>query len=118
MIPLLLLGAAALTATVVLVAFWKEIKQFIQRVWEKLPPIIKQQLQGAKVFIQRIARVVKNLFYYYSYNKESQKWTETVVSREVDPNSIPEDIMKKMQQGNTEKVDISDEYEQQMMLTT
>lgn len=114
MIPLLLLGALFVGGAVVLVAFWEEIKKWMANVWETLPDSVKKNLQGVKAFVEKIAKTVSNIINYYSYNKKTQKWTETSVSREVDPSEIPKDILAKMQ--GKSKVDISDEFKEQLEL--
>lgn len=116
MIPLVVLGGMAVATAVVLAIFWKEIRAWLARVWEKLPPNIKEQLQGAKAYLEKIESAVKNVFYYYSYNKQTLKWTETVISREVDPQSIPKDIADKMKRHD--KLDITEDVEKQLLVTT
>ncbi len=114
MIPVIILAGAAVIGAVVLAAFWKEIRAWLGKVWEKLPPVVKEQLQGAKAYLEKVESTMKNVFYYYSYDKEKQQWTETVVSREVSPQSIPEDILKKM--NDRAKLDITSDVEQQLTL--
>lgn len=114
MIPVVWLVGAAVVGAVVVAAFWKEIAAWLKRVWEKLPPVVKQTLQGAKSFIEKVAAAVRNVWYYYSYNQETQKWTETVVSREVDESSIPKEIRAKMK--GSSKIDITDEAEGQLKM--
>lgn len=105
MIPLVIMAGLAIAGAVVLAVFWEEIRAWMSRVWEKLPPNVKEQFQGAKAYLERIESTIKNVFYYYSYNKQTQQWTETVVGREVSLQSIPEDIQKKMK--GSSKVDIT-----------
>lgn len=114
MIPLILLGAAAVVGAVALAAFWKEIVGWIKKVYEKLPESIKQNLQGAMAFVERVEGALKNIMNYYSYNEQTQKWTETVVSREVDPSSIPDHIREKIKHSS--KVDITDELQEKLEL--
>lgn len=114
MIPLVLLGVALAAGAVALAVFWKEIVGWIKRVYEKLPASIKQNLQGAVAFVERIAGVIKNIMNYYSYNEETQKWTETTVSREVDESQIPKHIREKVKVNA--KVDITDELQEKLEL--
>lgn len=114
MIPLVLLGVALAAGAVALAVFWKEIVGWIKRVYEKLPASIKQNLQGAVAFVERIAGAIKNIMNYYSYNEETQKWTETTVSREVEPNQVPKHILDRMKTAS--KVDITDELQEKLEL--
>lgn len=118
MIPLIWLAGAAVAGLVggaIIATFWKEIVGWIKKVYEKLPPSIKQNLQGAMAFLERIDNVLKNIMNYYSFNEQTQKWTETIVTKEVDDlNSIPEHIRKKLE--NSRKVDITDELQEKLEL--
>lgn len=115
MLPLLLLaGGVALGITVAI--YWKNIKAWLERIWEKLPPIVKDYLQGALAFVRRIGDTVKNIVKYYSYNEETKKWNETVVTQEVDESTIPDHIRRKVQ-STSQEVDITDEMEKELSLT-
>ena len=114
MIPLILLGMAAAGA-IALAVFWKEIVAWVKRVIERLPESVKRNLQGATAFVEKVVGVIKNIMNYYSYDGQTKKWTETVVSREVDPSQIPKNIREKMEQGSR-KVDISDELQEKLEL--
>ncbi len=115
MIPLIWLAGAAVVGAVVLAAFWKEIVAWIEKIYAKLPPSIKENLQGAVAFVERVAGAIKNIMNYYSYNEKTEKWTETVVSREVDENQIPKHIREKLKTQN--KADITDELQEKLELT-
>ncbi len=117
MIPLVWLAGAAVGALVggaIIAAFWKEIVGWIKKVVDKLPPSVRQNLQGAMAFVEKVAGALKNIMNYYSFNEETQKWTETVVSREVDESSIPEHIREKVKLSA--KVDITDELQEKLEL--
>src|SRR5690606_37803812 len=114
MIPVVILAGIAL-AGITLAAFYKEIAIWLKHVYKKLPNSIKDNLQGAKSFLEKMDRTIKNVFYYYSFSQKNQKWTETVVSREVDQSSIPKDILEKIQ--NNEKVDITNDIERELKLS-
>lgn len=53
---------------------------------------------------------------YYSYNEETKKWNETVVTQEVDESTIPDHIRRKVQ-STSQEVDITDEMEKELSLT-
>ena len=99
MIPLIWLVGVAAIGAVALAVYWKEIVEWLKRVYEKLPDCINH---------------IKNIMNYYSYNEKTQKWTETTVSKEVNENDVPKHIREKMAQ--TAKVDISDELQEKLEL--
>lgn len=113
MLPLLLLAGGALIGAGIAI-YWKEIAAWLKRIYEKLPPIIKQYLQGALSFIQRIGNTFKNVMKYYSYNEETKKWTETVVSTEVDESKIPAKFRNKLK--STIEVETTDDLEKELKL--
>lgn len=113
MIPFVLLGAAAVGA-VALALYWKELVAWLKRVHDKLPESVKRNLQGATAFVHKLGGVVKNIMNYYSYNEKTEKWTETVVSKEVNESDIPKEIREKM--AKTAKVDITDKVQEKLEL--
>lgn len=112
MLPLIYLAGAAIIGATLVAIFWKEIDAWLKRVYEKLPPSVKENLKGGLAFVKKIGDTFKNLMLYYSYSETTQKWTETTVSREIDPKNIPDHILKKLK--SAEKVDITDELEMQL----
>ena len=118
MIPLIWLVGVAIVgaAGVALAVYWKDIVAWLSRVYDKLPDSVKQNLQGATAFVHKLSGVIKNIMNYYSYNEKTQKWTETIVSKEVNENDIPKHIREKM--AKTAKVDITDELEEKLELAT
>lgn len=115
MIPFILLGAALAGGAIVLAVFWKEIVSWVKRVMDRLPDSVKKNLEGVTAFVEKLKGVVKNIMNYYSYDQKTEKWTETVVSREVDPSQIPKNIREQMERRS--KVDISDEFQEKLELT-
>lgn len=75
MLPALLLVGGALIGAGIAI-YWKNIAEWLKRIYAKLPPVIKQYLQGALSFAQRIGSTFKNVMKYYSYNEETKKWNE------------------------------------------
>lgn len=75
MLPVLLLVGGALIGAGIAI-YWKNIAEWLKRIYAKLPPVIKQYLQGALSFAQRIGSTFKNVMKYYSYSKETKKWNE------------------------------------------
>ena len=114
MIPFILLGAAAVVGAVALAAFWKEIIQWIKKVYDKLPDSVKKNLQGAKAFLEKLGGVIKNIMKYYSYNENTGKWTETTTEREVSEDEIPKELLEKVKHKS--KLDITDDVQEKLEL--
>jgi tRNA G37 N-methylase Trm5 len=111
MLPLIWIAGAAL-AIGALAIFWKEIKTWIDRVYLKLPPSVKDNLKGLMAFVEKIDSTFKNIMVYYSFREETQKWTETTVSREVDPSTIPKNILQRI--NSKSKIDITQDLEKEL----
>lgn len=113
MIPVLLLGGLAI-AGLALAAYWKDIVNWLNRIWQKLPSSIKDRLQGAVALVRKIGDTFKNVMKYYSYDKTTKKWSETVVTKEVNESDIPEHIRARVSRDN--EADISDDLEEKLKL--
>ena len=118
MIPLLWLAGAAVVGVmggVAIAVYWKKIIAWIEKVYEKLPSSIQQELQGAMAFLRKIDEIYTNVMKYYSYSEKTEEWTETTVSSTVkDPNEIPQkfrDLVK-----HKKEIDISDDLQEQLKL--
>lgn len=113
MLPVLLLVGGALIGAGIAI-YWKNIAEWLKRIYVKLPPVIKQYLQGALSFAQRIGSTFKNVMKYYSYNEETKKWNETVVTTEVDESTIPAHIRNKLNQSS--EVETTQDLEKELKL--
>ena len=83
MIPLLWLAGAAVVGIiggVAIAVYWKKIIAWIEKVYEKLPSAIQQELQGAMAFLRKVDEIYTNVMKYYSYTEQTEEWTETIVS--------------------------------------
>lgn len=116
MLPVLLLAGAAL-AGVAIAVYWKEISAWLKRIWDKLPPAIKNHLKGALSFVQRIGNTARNIMKYYSYNEETKKWNETIVTTEVDESTIPDKFRKMAEYGNSQEVETTDDLEKELQMS-
>ena len=64
MIPLLWLAGAAVVGViggVAIAVYWKKIIAWIEKVYEKLPSSIQQDLQGAMAFIRKLDEIYTNI---------------------------------------------------------
>lgn len=114
----LLIGGAILGAA--LVAFWQEIKDWFIKIWHKLPTQIKDDLKGVLVFAKEITtnaahNIIRCTMKYYSYNAITNQWNETIVSKQITSNDIPEHIKNRLKQGN--EIDITDDLSKELKLT-
>jgi len=110
MLPVILLaGAALLGAGVAL--YWKEIKAWLKRIWDKLPESIKSSLQGALSFAKKVANTCYNIMKYYSYNESNKQWSETVVTTEVSESKIPDHIRSKIKANLNSEIDTTQELQ-------
>lgn len=76
--------------------YWKNIIQWIERVWQKLQERIHGTIEGVKTFIVKTKEGFKNSTKYYSRNKITEEWQETVILKPVEENEIPKDILQRM----------------------
>lgn len=58
-----------------------------------------------------VARLINKFF---SYDKNTDKWTETIVTQEIDANEVPEHIRQMAGYGLGKDVDITHELEMQL----
>lgn len=113
MIPVLLIaGLAGVAVGVAVAVFWKQIAAALKKIYDILPPQIKKELEGVVTLVRKVSDVIKNIFKSYSYNREKKEWTETVHSKTVSADQVPEHIRKRVQQEK--EVDISDEVQQHL----
>ena len=93
---LLTLGIISGLALIGLSLYWKNIVQWIGRVWQKLQERIQGTIEGVKTFVVKTAEGFKNSTKYYSRNKITEEWEETVILKSVDESEIPKAILQKM----------------------
>lgn len=94
---LLTLGLLSAAAIVTLSIYWKNIVQWIKRVWQKLIERLPNDLiQGVKTFIVKTQEGYKNCTRYYSQDRVSGEWQETNVMKMVDESEIPRSILQKI----------------------
>ena len=116
MIPLLLIGAAAFAAGVIVSKFWKQIVSFLKSAYDLLPDRYKRLVQGAVTLVRKVGTVLKNIIKHYSYNPEEDQWREHIVEKKVEAKDVPDHIRKSLE--NKQEVDISDETAEQLTLAS
>lgn len=86
-----IVGVAALG---IISLYWRSIVEWIQRVWRKVQERVASAVEGVRTFIVKTANGYKNCTKYYSRNKITNEWQETVILKEVDESEIPFSIRR------------------------
>ncbi len=116
MLPVLLLAGGALLATGIAL-YWKNISNWLKRIWEKLPRRVKDTLQGALSFVKKAVDTVYNIMKYYSYDEDTKQWNETVVTTEVSENDVPEHIRNRVNANVQREIETTDELQEKLEMT-
>ena len=106
-LPLTLLGGAVLVAGVAL--FWRELLDWLKRGVEKVKEIVGAALEGAKTFVVQLSDGVKNVAKYYSKNKITEEYEETVTRKAVNENEVPEELRIKIRMHMNVEIDTTEE---------
>jgi hypothetical protein len=114
LLPWVVGALVAGTVGAIVVVFWKDIVIWFQKIWAKLPDSVKKQFQGVKALLEKTGELVKSIAKYYSHDEKTDQWTETVVSKQVDPNEVPEEFRSKLKTQRA--IDISSDLEEQLKL--
>ena len=93
---LLTIGILSAAALIGIALYWKNIVQWINRVWQKLQERLQGVIEGVRTFIVKTKDGFKNSTKYYSRDKITEEWQETVILKSVDESEIPTSILKKM----------------------
>ncbi|QCP47886.1 hypothetical protein FAZ95_01015 [Trinickia violacea] len=109
MIPFLLLGGLLAGAVIVAVSFWDQIKKYLQLAAEKVKQIISAAIVGVAAYVQSgdWREGIRVAYKFYSKDKAGQ-WQETVTTKTITADELPEHIRRKLEQTEKE-IDISEE---------
>lgn len=110
MIPILIVAGLALAGAVVY-TFWDEIKKYLKQAYEKIKEVLSATIVGVTTYLQTrdLVEGVKAAYKFYSKNKAG-KWQETVLTKTISAQDVPEHIRRKLE-ATTDEVDVSDELE-------
>jgi hypothetical protein len=112
MIPFLILGSL-LAGVVVAVAitFWDQIKKYLQLAAKKVKQVISAAIVGVATYVQtgNWREGIRAAYKFYSKD-ENGMWQETVTTKTIDPNEVPEHIRKKLE-ATEKEIDISEELQ-------
>lgn len=112
MIPILLLGGLlAAGAVAIAITFWDQIKEFLKLAFQKVKKIISAAIIGVATYVQsgNWREGIKAAYKFYSKDKNGM-WQETVTTRTISPEEVPEHIRRKLE-ATTKPIDISEELE-------
>lgn len=114
MIPFILLGAALLGGAVLAITFWDQIKKYLAMAVKKVKEVIQAAIVGVAAYVQtnNWREGIKAAYKFYSKNTAGQ-WQETVTTKVITPEEIPEHIRKKLELTN-KPIEISDELEMEL----
>ncbi|GHV31524.1 hypothetical protein FACS1894167_13990 [Synergistales bacterium] len=101
----ILLGVAAVGF--LLATFWEEVRTWLIRGWEELKKISEIVVAGVKTFAVRLADGIGNIAKYYSRNKITNEWEETVTRKKVNESDVPPDLVARFK-GSTVEVETTD----------
>lgn len=113
MIPLLLIAGLAIGAAAVAITFWDKIKLYLSKAVQKVKEVIKAAIVGFTAYIKSgldWREGIKAAYKFYSKNNQGQ-WQETVTTKTITVDELPEKIRKKLEKSQGNQVDISDELE-------
>lgn len=82
-----------------LVAFWKNIVQWIKKAVDRIKEVLGVQVQGTRTFVKKCAEGFKNVSKYYSENKLTGEWEENVLTQSVSEKEIPAEILAKVKKS-------------------
>ncbi len=107
----LIMGAALIAGTSLVVKFWNTIISWLKRVYDKLRSLIQGVLKGTTIFFKKMGEAAKEIS--KNYAKVGTKWQETVVQKSITADEIPEEYRMKMKRNNME-YEFTDELEMQL----
>lgn len=93
--------------------FWKDIVGFVQRIYEKLKTMVTGALEGFKIFLRKTSDGVLQIVKTYSQDKETQKWTETIVKKTVSEKEVPRNIKNRITMD--EEFDATENFREEVL---
>lgn len=116
MIAIAIILSLSLTFIAGLCIYWKNILQWIKKAANKIKEVLGITVKGTRTFIEKNLDGFKNISKYYSENKLTGEWEETVYTKSVSESEIPPEILEKVQAGAFD-TEISTTEELQLVLT-
>jgi|TergutMp193P3_1026864.scaffolds.fasta_scaffold09563_6 cell shape-determining protein MreC len=85
-----------------LIAFWKNIVEWIKKAVNKIMEVLKVAVEGVRTFIVKTREGLQNKSKYYNKNKLTKEWEETVYTKKVSESEVPPEILAKVRVGNVD----------------
>lgn len=105
-------AAAAVTLVATLAEYWQQIVSWLDSCIKAVKKLVEGIVYGFKVFIKKVSEAIKEISKHYS--KEGNQWTETIQTRVISEDEVPEEIMAKARYNK--ETDITDDVEEQLEL--
>ena len=113
MIPILVIGALLVGGAAIAITFWDQIKKYLSKAFEKVKEVVKAAIVGFTAYIQsglNWKEGIKAAYKFYSQNKQGQ-WQETVTTKTISVDELPESVRKKLEKAKGKQVEITEELE-------
>lgn len=113
MIPIFIIGALLVGGAVVAVTFWDQIKKYLSKALEKVKEILNAAIVGFTAYVKSGLNWMEGLkaaYKFYSRNNQGQ-WQETVITKTISVEDLPESIKKKLAKSQGKQVEITEELE-------
>jgi ABC-type proline/glycine betaine transport system permease subunit len=109
MIPLLLLGGLLAGAAIIAVTFWDQIKKYLQMALTKVKQVLTAAIIGVAAYVQSgdWREGIRAAYKFYSKDEKGM-WQETVTTKTITADEVPEHIRKQLERSSNE-IDISNE---------
>lgn len=107
----LIMGAALIAGTTLIVKFWNTILSWLKRVYDKIKSMVQGVLKGTTIFFKKMGEAAKEIS--KNYAKVGTKWQETIVQKSIDASEIPEEYRMKMPRDGME-YEFTEELEMQL----
>lgn len=102
MIMIAIAAIFALTTAVIyaLAKYWKNIVNWIKKAVDKIKEVLNIVVEGTRTFILRTRDGLINKSKYYSKNKITKEWEETVYTKSVSESEVPPEILAKVRSAS------------------
>jgi len=112
---LLIAAAVGVVAGAAIAHFWKNIVQWLNKVFAKVKQVIQRTVVGVQTFLRRDSGGYRNMSYNYSKLDNGNYRRDTVVETEyVDESDVPEEFVRRMQAMNLSQTETTDELQRQL----
>lgn len=108
----LILGAGLLIGIGLVVKFWNNIISYMKKAIPKVQEAIRIAVDGCRVGLRKTTDAIQQVTRFFSQNRETKVWTETIARRTLEENEIPEEHRERLILEG--EFDVSDELEMKL----